>query len=68
VRLKPEIHPSSISLATPMKLTLAFWFLPILMLTVGLIFARYQLSQASTQAARGVDAVRPSKFDFSEVA
>jgi heme exporter protein C len=68
VRLMPDIHPSSISLATPMKLTLAFWFLPILMLTVGLIFARYQLSQASTQAARGVDAVMPSKFDFSEVA
>lgn len=37
VRLMPDMHPGSIELAWPMKLTLMAWFAPVLMLTAGLI-------------------------------
>jgi heme exporter protein C len=40
VRLMPDIHPVSVQLAPEMKLTLAIWFVPVLMLAAGLIVAR----------------------------
>src|SRR5262249_42279994 len=39
VRLMPDIHPTSISLAPEMKLTLAAWFVPVILTTAGLIAA-----------------------------
>jgi heme exporter protein C len=42
VRLMPDIHPVSVQLAPEMKLTLAIWFVPVLMLTAGLIVARFR--------------------------
>lgn len=47
VRLMPDIHPVSIQLIGPMRLTLLFWFAPITLLTAGLIAARYRLEQLS---------------------
>ena len=51
VRLMPDIHPASIELAPPMKLTLFAWFVPVLLMTAGLIAARFRLDQA--EAAKG---------------
>ncbi len=48
VKLMPDIHPSSIGLAPEMKTTLLFCFLPVTMLAVGLIAARYRLQRAET--------------------
>jgi heme exporter protein C len=45
VRLMPDIHPTSITLAAPMKLTLAAWFVPVLMLSAGLIVVRFRLNR-----------------------
>ncbi len=40
VRLIPDyIHPRSVELIGPMKLTLAAWFVPVTLLTIGLIAA-----------------------------
>ena len=44
VRLMPDIHPSSIELTGPMKITLAAWFVPVTLLCVGLITASYRSS------------------------
>ena len=45
VRLMPDIHPSSVTLAPQMKLTLLVWFVPVTLLTIGLIATRYQLAR-----------------------
>jgi heme exporter protein C len=45
VRLMPDIHPVSVQLAPEMKLTLAIWFVPVLMLSAGLIVARFRKDQ-----------------------
>lgn len=44
-RLMVDIHPSSITLAAPMKLTLAVWFVPVAMLGAGLIVTRFNLNR-----------------------
>jgi heme exporter protein C len=43
-RLMPDIHPSSVELASAMKLTLAAWFVPVTLLAAGLIFVRFNLN------------------------
>ena len=43
VRLLPDIHPTSIGLAPSMKLTLAAWFVPVALLTAGMIATKYRL-------------------------
>ncbi len=50
VRLMPDIHPTSITMTSAMKLTLAAWFVPVTLLTVGLIVAMFRSS--SRQWAR----------------
>ena len=45
VRLMPDIHPVSVQLAPEMKLTLAIWFVPVLMLAGGWIVARFRKDQ-----------------------
>jgi len=52
VRLMPDIHPTSIELEPAMRNTLLFWFIPVTMLTVGLITASFRL--AKRQAACNV--------------
>lgn len=51
VRLMPDIHPQSVALAGPMRLTLAAWFVPVVMLAVGLVVAQYRLNVARRDAA-----------------
>jgi heme exporter protein C len=46
-KLMPDIHPGSITLEPAMQRTLLFWFAPVLMLTVGMIRARFVLNRAS---------------------
>jgi len=65
-KMMPDIHPTSISLAPEMKLTLLAWFVPVILLTVGLIVARYQLSRAITKSTRGVEPAMPGQFNWSE--
>lgn len=52
VRLMPDIHPKAITLEPAMKQTLGFWFIPVIMITLGLIVSGYRL--ASRQAALNV--------------
>jgi len=55
VRLMPDIHPVSVSLAPSMRLTLAVWFVPVFMLAAGLIAARFALDERlATLRARAV--------------
>lgn len=44
VKLLPDIHPSSVTLAPAMRHTLLVWFVPVTMLCAGLIAARFSLS------------------------
>jgi heme exporter protein C len=44
VRLMPDIHPTSVTLEPSMRLTLWLFFVPVTMLTAGLIAARFTLS------------------------
>ncbi len=50
VKLMPEIHPSSITLAPPMKLTLLLCFVPVTMLSAGLIVSRFIMQRQETLA------------------
>ncbi len=43
-RMLPDIHPTSIELADPMKLTLGVYFVPVTLFTMGLIHLRYVLN------------------------
>jgi heme exporter protein C len=51
-RLIPDIHPGSIRLESTMKLTLAAWFVPMTLMTAGLIVARFSLNRREAEAAR----------------
>jgi heme exporter protein C len=42
VRLMPDIHPVSVELAPSMKMTLAVWFVPVVMTLCGAIIALYR--------------------------
>jgi heme exporter protein C len=71
VRLMPDIHPTSISLAPEMKLTLAAWFVPVILTTAGLIAAKYNLNRRlrdMSGPAGGFDVVVPARFDWQEAA
>ncbi len=43
--LMPESPSVALSMAGPLKMALAIWFVPVTMITVALIVARYRLSQ-----------------------
>jgi heme exporter protein C len=45
VKMMPDIHPSSIALEPEMKLTLAAWFVPVTLVMVGLLVARFRLNR-----------------------
>jgi heme exporter protein C len=59
-RMIEEIHPSSIELASEMKLTLGLWFIPVTLLTAGLIVTRFRLQRLLTlrHQSRGAMAER----------
>ena len=43
--IRPAIHPVSIEMAPSMKLTLAAWFVPVALLSTGLIVEQYRLNR-----------------------
>lgn len=46
VKLLPEtVHPDSIALEPAMRLTLGLWFIPVSLITVGIIGARFRLNR-----------------------
>jgi heme exporter protein C len=50
VRLMPDIHPQSVQLDPRMKITLAFWFIPVVLMTIGLILQGYQWNRRQSEA------------------
>lgn len=66
VKLLPDIHPSSVELEPAMKLTLIAWFVPISMLCLGLILARFTLStmRASLNPSQA-DGAAPAWANFA---
>lgn len=65
-KMMPDIHPTSISLAPEMKLTLLVWFVPVILLTAGLIVVRYQLNRSQRKDQPTVEPALPGKFNWSE--
>jgi heme exporter protein C len=59
-RLMPDIHPASVDLETPMRLTLIVWFVPITLICLGLIVARYQLNRKQRQCEAAAPMARPA--------
>ena len=59
-KLLPDIHPSSIQLIAPMRITLALWFLPVTLIAFGLIAGWYAAARAKNRSGRdtAVPAVR----------
>lgn len=57
-RLLPDIHPGSIALAPSMKLTLALSFIPITLLSAGLVAAQFRLNRIRRARAALQDADR----------
>jgi heme exporter protein C len=45
VKLMEDVHPSSITLAPEMKLTLLAWFVPVTLLMAGLLYDRYEVNR-----------------------
>lgn len=43
VKLLPDIHPESIELAPEMRRVLMFWFVPVTMISAGLVWTRFRL-------------------------
>ncbi len=43
--LMPDSQSAAVSMAGPLRLTLFIWFVPVTMITIGLIVARYRLSR-----------------------
>ena len=52
VRLMPDIHPTSITLAPGMKLALAISFVAVTLLTFGLIRSQYRLQRRVSALGR----------------
>src|SRR4029453_3815950 len=59
-RLIPEIHPAAIGLEPAMKLTLAAWFVPVTLITAGLIATKFSLNRRARAQALAVDDIRPA--------
>ena len=71
VRLMPDIHPASVTLEGPMKLTLMVWFVPVFMLAAGLIVVRFRLDERLAESQqRGFEVIPPAtgKFKFGTAA
>ncbi len=52
VRLMPDIHPTSVTLAPQMKLTLGVWFLPVTLIVIGSVGWLYRSGRRRTQRRR----------------
>jgi len=49
-KLLPDIHPETIELAPAMRRVLLLWFVPVTMLSAGLIWARFRLTRQESAA------------------
>lgn len=65
-KMMPDIHPTSISLAPQMRITLLVWFAPVVLLTAGLIVVRYQLNRRLQLEPKVVEQAMPGKFNWAE--
>lgn len=69
VKLMPDIHPASIALAPEMQLTLLVWFIPVTLLTLGLLIGNYKVNQArragQDSTAPAFEVVTPGKFNWT---
>jgi heme exporter protein C len=65
-RLLPDIHPTSMSMDVRMKLTLAFWFVPVTLVNAGFVAAGYAIERRwrSRLRARDVEGPRPMKLEL----
>jgi heme exporter protein C len=54
-RLMPDIHPTSIEMTGPMKLSLLAWFVPVTLWTVGTLVGRYRLNVRVRAAQREME-------------
>jgi len=61
VRLMPDIHPKSVTMTGPMTLTLVVWFVPVTLLSAGMIWALFKSS--SRQWARKQSRLDDSSWD-----
>jgi len=61
VRLMPDIHPTSITLAPPMKVTLILWFAAVLPLTAGLIVLKFKSNQRQRKAVGEAQLEQPAE-------
>jgi heme exporter protein C len=66
-KLIPDIHPSSITLAPQMKVTLAVWFVPITLIAAGLITARFLLNRQERLSKTATQFVPRSRASSSGV-
>ena len=48
VRLMPDIHPTSVELSPEMRLTLVLCFIPVTLVSAGLLVARFRLQRSVT--------------------
>jgi heme exporter protein C len=66
VKLMPDIHPTSITLAPEMKITLLVWFVPVLLIAAGLIVINYNRNRlwrsARTDQTKHVVAPAPMRW------
>jgi heme exporter protein C len=59
-RLLPDIHPASVQLAAPMKLTLAAWFVPVTLAAIGLIAGGHEVNRRLRERERKLSESRPA--------
>lgn len=60
VKLMPDIHPSSLPLTAPMRVTLLVWYVPVVLMSVGLMWTRYRLN---TRIREGGEHLHDAPFD-----
>lgn len=59
VKLMPDIHPSSITLGTQMRLTLLMCAVPVMLVSAGLIITRFRLQRDESYASQETDDREP---------
>ena len=65
VKLMPDIHPTSITLAPRMKVTLLAWFVPVILITAGLVVANYKRNALLRSANRDLKADSPAPMRWA---
>ncbi len=61
VRLMEDIHPTSVGLAVPVKLTLLLWFVPVTLFTAGVIVGGFRLEERLRSRSSRAGAAPPRR-------